>query len=195
MDEDTMGKIFDPFFTTKDNLGTGLGLSQVSGFIKRSEGYINVESKLNHGSSFELYFKRAILPSTDIIDKKEKSIYKYQGNETILVLDDEQALRKLIQNNLTQLGYKVICAKNGNQALELIKENTIDLVISDIVMPEMDGYKFSKLVNNLYPKIKILLISGYSKNIIPINLSNRVKILKKPFVIGVLLTEIRVLLD
>jgi len=153
-------KLFDPFFSTKGEQGSGLGLSQVFGFVKRASGTIRVYSELNQGSKFVLYFPRytgtaetppSITPSTQL-----------KGLETILIVDDEEPLRKLGSTLLQKQGYRTFTANGGSQALQVLKQEHIDLILSDVVMPDMDGYQLASIVGDKFPHIKIQLTSGFS---------------------------------
>lgn len=196
MDEETLGKIFDPFYSTKKDQGTGLGLSQVYGFMKRSNGTVTVESELDKGTCFYLYFPRylAHIDSTRALDLPQAI---EQGKESVLVVDDEPALAELMNDILTSQGYAVSMANSGKEALELLTRGHFDLLISDILMPEMDGYQLAKEVKNLYPHIRIQLVSGFSddQNKKYKDLELRSRILYKPFDRQQLLHSVRVLLD
>jgi PAS domain S-box-containing protein len=162
-------KIFDPFFTTKGENGTGLGLSLVYGFMQRNDGAIKVQSKLNEGSVFSLYFPRCM----GAIDEKEsaKSPVKIKQivNKTILVVDDEPSLLSVTSEILTHHKYKVLTADNGEKALEILSCNDIDLLLSDVIMPKMDGFELAALVKEQYPNVKIQLVSGYTDNVNRLN--------------------------
>jgi len=154
-------RIFEPFFTTKDNKGTGLGLSQVYGFIQRSKGTLRVHSVPDEGSQFVMYFPR--FRGSLVEQDTEQSKQKVQGgNESILIVDDEQALRDLADELLSKQGYQTLVAESGDAALELLQNNAIDLVLSDIIMPNMNGYQLAHQIKQLYPMIKIQLVSGYT---------------------------------
>jgi CheY-like chemotaxis protein len=163
MDEKTMEKIFDPFFTTKGDLGTGLGLTQVYGFVKRTKGAITLDSSLNAGTYISLFFPCHYAEEvTEDITYNDDTVET--GKESLLVVDDEKALRNLASELLRSKGYRVLLAGNGIDALKILEENHIDLLISDVVMPNMDGYKLSALVREKFPDVKIQLISGYHDN-------------------------------
>lgn len=161
IDEKTLERIFDPFFTTKGDLGTGLGLTQVYGFVKRAKGSISIDSSKNDGTYISLFFPRYLSKGEkdEVIDD-EVSIES--GSESILVVDDEVALRSLVYELLSNKGYNVLVAESGTEALNILAENNIDLMISDVVMPKMDGYKLSAKVRKKYPQVKIQLISGFN---------------------------------
>lgn len=163
MDADTLQHIFEPFFTTKEQKGTGLGMSQVYGFVKRSNGSIHIYSEPGHGTRINIYFPRYI----DINDSityttSAEETENLRGASTILVVDDEPALRMLAHEILTSNGYEVLLADSGNQALEILKNKQIDLVLSDVIMPGMNGYQLAELIKQNYPQVKIQIASGFS---------------------------------
>ncbi len=164
MDEKTKAQVFDPFYTTKKmGRGTGLGLASVYGIIKNHSGIVNVYSEKGEGTTFNIY-----LPATDavITEGREPSYDVLSGNETILLVDDEEMIITIGRELLEKLGYNVMCAKSGSEALEIYQNNRekIDLVILDMIMPHMSGgatYDGLKSVDN---NVKVLLSSGYSLN-------------------------------
>jgi len=162
MDKKTMDRIFDPFFTTKEvGRGSGLGLASVYGIIKSHGGYINVESKKGHGTTFSLY-----LPASEkkIIREKEKPAQVLMGTGTVLLVDDEDIVLAAGERVLKALGYKVLSARSGREAIELCKANKdeIDMVLLDMIMPEMGGGETYDQMKKINPNIKVLLSSGYS---------------------------------
>lgn len=201
MDETTRIHIFEPFFTTKKDKGTGLGLSQVYGFVKRSNGEVKVYSEPGKGTHFDFYFPRFISSKTDNIStlQNDEDLNKYSGIETILVVDDELGLRKLAQGLLTHYGYHVLAAANAKEALSLLNKNKIDLMLSDIIMPGMDGYQLADVVAQSYPEIKIQLSSGFSgKEYHDLSDKNKVlheTLLRKPYRKDLLLKRVREILD
>lgn len=166
IDKDVLSKIFDPFFTTKGGKGTGLGLSQVYRFVKNSSGAIRSYSEEGYGTAFTIYLPRHTEKQNDSdVDEElplEKSIQPASGN--ILIVDDELAINELSEKILSANGYTVYCAATGKQALSILESENIDLVISDVVMPEMDGYELAHIVHQKYPDIKIQLCSGFAEN-------------------------------
>lgn len=197
MDQATQNKIFEPFYTTKGESGTGLGLSQVYGFVERSGGKIKVYSEIGHGSSFSLYFPRTLETehSNPVDAKLERQ--NYRGSETILVVDDETSMLELAQTILSQQGYNVLTAKNGKIALKLLAVTKVDLIISDIIMPVLDGYQLSDIVQKRYPDIRMLFVSGFADNRHKYQLKYSIftNILQKPYTSTLLLQHVRSLLD
>lgn len=191
-------KMFDPFFTTKGDGGTGLGMSQVYGFVQQSGGNIQVYSEPGHGTRIALYIPRH---QGSGVDKSERGIKDSMelasGEETILVVDDEVALLELTKEILTIYGYTVLCAESAEQALEVLNSKSVDLLLSDVIMPGMDGYQLATEVEKRYPKIKIQMASGFIDDR-KINLANETlhqQRLHKPFSPKELLRRIRHLLD
>jgi PAS domain S-box-containing protein len=178
--------IFEPFFTTKEQgKGTGLGLSMVFGFIKRSRGCINVYSEPGVGTTFRIYLPRA----EGDIQATERHPMPLEalptGSETILAVDDESALLELAREALEALGYRVLTATDGSQALQLLDENpTIDLLFSDVVMPGgINGYELAEEATSRRPELKVLLTSGYTERAISRNGQVRfdANLLSKPY--------------
>jgi len=196
MDEETKAHVFDPFFTTKGEAGNGLGLSQVFAFMERTRGTINLYTQLGEGSQFSLYFPRYHKTKKANKSFDSHSAPQLTGKENILVVDDEPALRALAKQILTHFGYHVCLASSGQAALEVLASQPIDLMLSDIIMPNMDGYQLSRLVAKKYPKVKIQLASGFSDNRhTDSDLYLRQNMLHKPYSSKELLTSIRLLLD
>lgn len=197
MDEATQEKIFDPFYSTKGDKGTGLGLSQVYGFVERSNGAIRVHSEPGHGSQFTLYFPRLQKSSSDDNEEQNNKAVDLSGKETILIVDDEAALLNLSCEILKQKGYKVICAENAPQALKILENESIDLLLSDLIMPEMDGYQLAAIVQEKYPEVKIQLASGFANdlNVDMIDDDLHQNLIYKPYQSQTLLRRIRELLD
>lgn len=197
IDESIKEKIFDPFYTTKGDKGTGLGLSQVYGFVSRSNGAIHVESTFGKRTIFNLYFPKLQDNNTSTPPSKIEEDKGIIGSETILVVDDEQALLDLTYAILSKHGYKVLRASSAKIALELLESKYVDLLISDIIMPEMDGYELASIVQEQYPHIKIQLVSGFSsqENLSHKNNTLYENMLPKPYNIKSLVTKVRQLLQ
>ncbi|MCK4789982.1 MAG: transporter substrate-binding domain-containing protein, partial [Desulfobacteraceae bacterium] len=196
MSKDTKEKIFDPFFTTKGEKGTGLGLSMVYGFVQNSGGAIKVFTEPDHGTQFTLYFPRYPGVSRDQESAEELAAVTFTGNETILIVDDEPALLNLTREILEMHGLAVISADSAKQALNILEHESIDILISDIIMPDMDGYQLAAIVTEKYPDIKIQLASGFpdERNMGMIDESLQKNILPKPFSSRALLQRIQKLL-
>ena len=187
MDNSTRDKIFDPFFSTKGEKGTGLGLSQVYGFMQRSKGAIKVYSEVGKGSQFTLYFPRyhetSKTDDNQFSDDELNYFLEKNHPETILVVDDEVDLANFCCHVLESNGFKTLSANSAKAALEIIYNNKVDILISDIIMPEMDGYQLASIVSEKYPHIKIQLASGFAddRNVDESCVALQKNILKKPY--------------
>jgi two-component system cell cycle sensor histidine kinase/response regulator CckA len=179
-------KIFEPFFTTKEvGKGTGLGLSTVYGIVKQSGGFIFADSKLGEGTRFVIYLpvhreEAAAATTRKRAKPKENELW---GSGTVLLVEDEPMVRGVAERALTRHGYTVITADNGEDALEILgRGEPIDLLISDVVMPGMDGPTMVKEARKTWPELKILFMSGYAEEQLrnSINVDN-VSFLPKPF--------------
>ncbi len=194
--DDIISKIFDPFFTTKEEKGNGLGLSQVYGFVNRSEGYIDVHTETGNGTCFELYFPRCLGDDVSNMNRSTSDLLG-KGTEDILVVDDEISLAMLLQTILKSNGYNVVVCGSAKEALEILDKEKFDLLISDVLMPEMDGYQLANISSEKYPDMKIQLVSGYSGDFhtCDVNKGFHATILHKPFDKQDLLHRVRLLLD
>jgi len=191
-------KVFDPFYTTKGDLGTGLGLSQVYGFVERSGGKVNIESKVGKGTCFHLLFPRCNDTSLSDATVDPKEVVKgNSGTESILVVDDELQLLDLVAATLGSKGYVVHTASDGNVALEILERESIDILLSDVVMPQMNGYELAKIVKEKYPNVKIQMASGFTDGQNKINKDEYLhdNLLHKPYRLSDLLKRVRELLD
>ena len=165
MSAETKAHIFEPFFTTKEvGKGTGLGLATVYGVVKQSGGFVWVESASGEGTTFEIYLPKAT-GTTTRLEAEEKPAAIARGHETILVVEDEVDVRELACEFLRVTGYSVLQARNGVEALEMIRRHSgkIDLVLSDVVMPKMGGTELASRLSSLRSSTKLLLMSGYSE--------------------------------
>jgi two-component system cell cycle sensor histidine kinase/response regulator CckA len=192
--------IFEPFFTTKEvDRGTGLGLATCFGIVKQSNGHIWVYSEPGQGTTFKIYLPR-------VSDVEIASSYRNRseelptGTETILLVEDEASLRDLSSRMLQLQGYTVLEAANGDEALRVINKhgkNNIDLVVTDVVMPQMGGKMLADKLKILRPNIKILFTSGYTDRAIVSNgvLEQGIDFLQKPFALDVLVRRVREALD
>ena len=197
IDEETMEKIFDPFFTTKGDKGTGLGLSQVFGFAKRSNGTVNVESQIGEGTTFTLYFPRYEDLHKEAVLNDFTSNDNLMGTETLLLVDDEQKLLELYHEILSSKGYKLFSANSPELAIDILNKESIDLVISDIVMPNINGYELAEIIKEKHPLTKVQLMSGFAEDamIENKNVELHKQIIIKPFEQKTLLKKLREILD
>jgi PAS domain S-box-containing protein len=164
IEPDIIERIFEPFFTTKEvGKGTGLGLASAYGIIKNHNGIIRVYSEKNHGTTFNIYLPASNLEEVDDIEISTEMV---KGNEAILLVDDEESTIQVEKLMLRELGYQVIPALGGKEAVELYKEKMVDLdlVALDMIMPEMNGKDTYDALKRINPAVKVLLVSGYSQN-------------------------------
>src|SRR5579871_2564646 len=169
MDKDTQTHIFEPFFTTKGTKGTGLGLSTVYGIIKQSGGYIWVYSEIGRGTTFKIYLPRVASAETAVPVVAPAVFHKVEpGTETILLVEDEANLRYLARQYLEKQGYKVIEAADGAAAMQIAvaHEAVIHLLLTDVIMPGMNGRELAQRISQIRPNVKILYMSGYTENVI-----------------------------
>lgn len=199
MSAETLIHIFEPFFTTKElGKGTGLGLATVYGVVKQSGGYISVDSKIGQGSSFKVYLPLIQEPVVAAASAATAS-ESFRGSETVLVVEDAEALRKLSVTLLEEHGYQVLSAANGSEALELAQKDTrrIDLLLTDVIMPGLGGHALAQRLVALRPGLKVLYMSGYTDSSIGQHgvLEEGITLLSKPFTEEELVRKIREVLD
>lgn len=199
MDKETMSHLFEPFFTTKEKgKGTGLGLSTVYGIVKQSGGNIWAYSEPGRGTTFKVYLPRveeAIQPSAKLTVQKVSK----RGTETILLVEDEEEVRKLIGRILRGNGYTVLEAQQGIEAIEICQtyKGQIDLMVTDVVMPQMSGRELANRIISMRPQMRVLYMSGYPDNAIIHHgvLEPGMAFLQKPFNVTVLEHRVREVLD
>lgn len=185
MDKETQSNIFEPFFTTKDvGKGSGLGLSTVYGIVKQNKGFINIYSEIGGGTSFRVYLPRYADTSKEYEPSPHYETPK--GNrESILIVEDEQSIRILTKWMLEKLNYLVVVADSAENAISIAEnqENNIDMLITDVVMPEMNGRDLSERLKKIIPQLKVLYMSGYTANVIVHKgiLENGLHFMQKPF--------------
>jgi len=200
MDNETQSRIFEPFFTTKGAKGTGLGLSTVYGIVKQSGGFIFVDSQPQHGTAFRAYFPR--------VDGREDAAAAQDslglpradhGQETILLVEDETNLRRLTRQYLETQGYKILEAEDGAAALQIVDgyHGAIDLLLTDVIMPGMNGRELATNIAKLLPDVRVLYMSGYTENAIGHDgtLDAGINLLQKPFSLPALKDRVREVLD
>jgi signal transduction histidine kinase/ActR/RegA family two-component response regulator len=199
MDKETLGKLFEPFFTTKEmGKGTGLGLAMVYGIVKQNNGFIDVYSEPGQGTTFRIYLPRHLGKAEQprIEGSQEQAV---QGQETLLVVEDEPEILSLAKRMLEKQGYQVLAAGTPGEAIRLAEEHAgeIDLLMTDVVMPEMNGRDLAKKMLSLYPDIKRLFMSGYTADVIAHHgvLDDGVYFIQKPFSAKDLTAKVREALD
>jgi two-component system cell cycle sensor histidine kinase/response regulator CckA len=193
MDRETLTHVFEPFYTTKrSGQGTGLGLATVYGIVKQSKGTLSVYSEPGRGSTFKVYFPQALRVAAGRPRETEQA-GSVGGLETILVAEDEEAVRELVRTVLVRLGYRVIVAADGVEAVELASNQPIDLLLTDVIMPGLSGPETATRVRQLQPKARVLFMSGYTAGAIDRHslLEQDAALLQKPFTPGVLATMVR----
>ncbi|MCF8026264.1 MAG: PAS domain S-box protein [Desulfobacteraceae bacterium] len=195
MEKDVLDNLFEPFFTTKEiGKGTGLGLPTVYGIVKQNKGFINVYSEPGQGTTLRIYLPRHVEGAV-ALDGENQEQYPPGNGETVLVLEDEVSVLNLAKTMLEKLGYKVLPASSVHKALALVQscDGAIDLLLTDVVMPERNGRDFANQVNSLYPGIKTLFMSGYTADAIVRQgiLEDGVHYIQKPFSIKELAIKVR----
>ncbi|HYA88218.1 MAG TPA: PAS domain S-box protein, partial [Nitrospirota bacterium] len=200
MDREILGHIFEPFFTTKGvGQGTGLGLATVYGIVKQNDGFINVYSEPGKGTTFKIYLRRYTTETMPVPAVEGPAQTAKGGTETILLVEDEPMILELSKTLLKELGYTVLTARTSGEAIHLAEthEGQIHLLMTDVVMPEMNGRDLAKLLISLYPDIRSLFMSGYTANVIAHQgvLEEGIHFLQKPFSINNLAAKVREALE
>jgi PAS domain S-box-containing protein len=199
MSRETQARIFEPFFTTKEmGKGTGLGLSTVYGIVKQSGGYIWVYSEPGRGSTFKVYLPR-VTETAEAAAEPPAPAVPARGSETVLLVEDEDSVRELVQELLESVGYEVLTAARPAEALRLAADyaGPLHLLLTDVVMPQMDGPELAQRLRNLRPDVRVLYVSGYSPGIVADHgvLEHGGTFLQKPFSAEALETKVRETLD
>ena len=197
MDRETQARIFEPFFTTKDvGKGTGLGLSMVYGIVKQSGGFIKVHSEQGRGTEFTIYLPRVLETPEPVVATKVAPVQR--GAERILVVEDEPALREPVCRLLEGAGYQVLGSKDVDEAIQIATQHNgrVDLLLTDVVMPNMSGPQLAEHLLPFYPQMKVLYMSGYPEPRQPDSpLASEVDFIQKPFTKQQLLGRLREVLD
>jgi two-component system cell cycle sensor histidine kinase/response regulator CckA len=199
MSEEVRNKIFEPFFTTKElGKGTGLGLSTVYGIVKQSNGYIYAKSAVGRGTTFQLFLPRHIATADEKparAGEPEAQTGDLTGHGTVLLVEDEEAVRAFASRALVSRGFTVLTAGSGVEALELMKEHAgkIDLVVSDVVMPEMDGPTLLGELRKQHADLSVIFVSGYAEEAFRKNLpaGEKFTFLPKPFTLKQLVAAVK----
>ena len=203
MDKETQAHIFEPFFTTKElDKGTGLGLAVVYGIVKQHEGHLEIESDIDKGTTFKIFLPAATERQEKRRQTKNRLNTWQGGSETILIVEDEEIVRNVAVRIVSGLGYKVLLAKNGEEAMEIFnpEKNSIDLVLMDVVMPKESGPEVYKKMSSINPKLPVLFVTGYDAESKVSNLTQDfnqalIALLQKPYSKEILGQKIRELLD
>jgi PAS domain S-box-containing protein len=197
MPPDVLAKAVDPFFTTKPaGMGTGLGLSMIYGFARQSRGHLRMESRVGHGTTVELYLPRALQGAIDL-SVPTVATPRGQG-EAILVVEDDATVRLIINDVLEELGYKVLLASDARAAIPMLQsDQKIDLLVSDVVLPHVNGQKLAEIARVARPALKVLFVSGYAENAVLREdfLGPGMDMLTKPFDLDALGAKVRLLLE
>lgn len=198
MDEATLQKAFEPFFTTKEpGKGSGLGLATVYGIIKQHDGMVTISSEVNKGTTVEIYLPITKRGAVDVGSKVEGPVQG--GTETILLVEDEATVRDVLAESLRALGYQVLTAQDGQEALALLEDRrfAVDLVVSDVVMPNMGGWELFQRVRARVPQVRFLFSTGYSENAVHTDFVKKegVYLITKPYGLDALGRKVREILD
>ena len=199
MDQETQANIFEPFFTTKaPGKGTGLGLSTVYGIVKQSQGYIWVYSELGKGTTFKVYLP-LVQETCEDTQRGPIATGSLQGAETVLLVEDEPSLRELAREFLESSGYRVLEAGDGAKAIALAEQHRgpIHLLLTDVIMPGMNGHQLAERLASRCPEMRVIYTSGYTDNVIVHHgvLQPGTAFIEKPYMREALLRKIREVLD
>lgn len=199
MSEETVANIFEPFFTTKElGKGTGLGMSTVYGIVKQNSGFINVYSEVDHGTTFRIYFPQYHVEGTVQRKTEEEHIPAAQNGACVFIVEDEPSILEVTKKMLRRIGYHVLSASTPGEALQVFEssQNEIQLLITDVVMPEMNGHELAEKLMKFNPTLKCLYMSGYTADVISHhnNLEEGIHFIQKPFTLEELANKVSELL-
>jgi CheY-like chemotaxis protein len=191
--------LFEPFFTTKPSgRGSGLGLATTYGVVTQAGGSIAVQSEPGRGTTFRIYLPRVELPSEELGRVSETEIFP-RGSETVLLVEDDAVVRDVASRILVRIGYTVFPAANGGEALALAEKHAsrIDLLLTDVIMPEMNGRQLAERLVQLHPETKVLFTSGYTDDVLAHHgvLNGALSFIAKPYSPSALATKVREVLD
>jgi hypothetical protein len=196
MDQSVLEHVFEPFFTTKtDGAGTGLGLPMVFGIIQQSGGDIQLNSEIGIGTTCRVYLPATTQARSEVAQTTQTLVL--HGTETILVVEDEDAMREVTRRILARNGYNVLMCSSGLEALSIFtaREETIDLLLTDVIMPEMVGKELANRLQAIRPQLPVMFMSGYAQPVLGSTLGVGYKLLEKPFSEEQLLAKLRGVLD
>jgi two-component system cell cycle sensor histidine kinase/response regulator CckA len=197
---EVLARVFDPFFSTKPlGQGTGLGLSTVYGIIRQSNGYVGVDTKVGQGTTFTVYLPHVIeqKKAEPVAAPVAEKVEDLTGSSRILLVEDEDAVRSFSVRALQNKGYEVFEASSGDNALEMIAEKKpkIDLMVSDVMMPGIDGIELGKRIREIYPGLSIIFMSGYTEDKFKDDMGPDIHFLAKPFTLKQLAEKVKDVLD
>jgi CheY-like chemotaxis protein len=200
MTSDVLARVFEPFFTTKEaGHGTGLGLSQVYGFVKQSGGHVKIYSEPGQGTTVKMYFPRFASGEEPADDADNDLMAEAEGSETILVVEDDTDVRTYLAEALRTLNYRVITSNSAQAALSILiqDDRRVDLMLTDVVMPGVNGRELGRRAQDLRPNLPVLYLTGYSRNAVVHHgrLDEGVDLLQKPVTQAQLAARIRAMLD
>ena len=197
MPADVVAKAIDPFFTTKPaGKGSGLGLSMVYGFVKQSRGHLRIYSEVGHGTTVKLYLPRALQDAV-VLEKPKDDAPRGQG-ETILVVEDDATVRMILSDVLEELGYNVLLASDARPAIPILQsDRRIDLMVSDVILPHINGRKLAGIARASRPDLKVLFVTGYAENATFRGdfLDAGMDMLTKPFALDALGAKVRAMIE
>jgi two-component system cell cycle sensor histidine kinase/response regulator CckA len=199
MTAEVRARVFEPFFTTKgEGKGTGLGLATVHGIVTQSDGHIVLDTEPGRGTTFRIHLPRMDAPAK-AAEVPEAEAEPPQGSETILLVEDETSLREIVRESLESVGYVVLTARDGAEAEEMCADRdlTVDLVLTDVVMPRVSGRELADRLRVMRPEIAILYMSGYTDDAVVLHgvLKEDMALVQKPFTASVLARRVREALD
>jgi CheY-like chemotaxis protein len=196
IESDLLNHIFEPFFSTKGDKGTGLGLATVYGIVSQHGGHTKVESKLDEGTTFKIFLP--IVDNVKVQPKVEaKELENHNGNEDIVLVEDDIAVKEMVEELLGRLGYTIRAVGNASDALKILEKERVDLLLTDVILPGLNGKELFSYARTLHSELKVLYMSGYADEIMGEGgvLDEDVAFIQKPFTIDKLAAKVRLVLD